>query len=631
MNTTPPQYVLPPEPKHVGEMNWKALRAALLFFCVWNWVITEVLASYFTWQRALGTTHTAIGKWMVYPPWQWMVWFSSQAFTNKSLGVIFPLTGGLFAALIGFTLSIGLMRNLVNRSLRRAMENQKDLHGSAKFATAEDITERAGLLSGKNGLVIGGWMRDENTLVPLISCDDGHSLLIAPPGMGKTAGPAASTLLTNTSWSFIVLDLKGELHKLTSGYRKAIGHKVFCFAPSQPNTSRYNLFEEMIRLGTWYDVQDVEQIVTEFCHEPDDSPTDKHWDDIAKDLDIGIVLHEAYKAKLDGRVVTGRDIAGAFDVPDFITYLNEMTTFEHDPGLQYGWILKGKPQKTHPRVRSAALAMLGRAETNEYNSCLSNARKRFTIYLNPLVINATRQCDFTIDDLVNADTPATLYIVVPIGDIKRLRQLLRVTLTLLFARLSETQRIETPNKYQLTLILDEIARLEQMDVLKTTIPLIRGFRVKVLMICQSVKQLYDVYGPYQSLIDSCTSLISYTPSDNDTARLLSELTGVRTVEYQAASFSGGRYDVAMKGLTTHTQHDQRPLMTPDEVRRLRTPIKDGDVVTAPGDMLIFVSGIPPVLGRQWLYFLDPLLKQRSTIQALSVWDVIRQPALANAS
>jgi hypothetical protein len=93
MNTTPPQYVLPPEPKHVGEMNWKALRAALLFFCVWNWVITEVLASYFTWQRALGTTHTAIGKWMVYPPWQWMVWFSSQAFTNKSLGVIFPLTG----------------------------------------------------------------------------------------------------------------------------------------------------------------------------------------------------------------------------------------------------------------------------------------------------------------------------------------------------------------------------------------------------------------------------------------------------------------------------------------------------------------------------------------------------------
>lgn len=629
MNVTPPQYVLPPEPKRVGEMNWQALRMALLFFCAWNWAITEVLAGYFSWQRALGTSHTNIGKWLMYPPWQWLVWFSSQAFTNKSLGVIFPLTIGLFAALIGFSISVALMRGLVNRSLRKAMENQGDLHGSAKFATSDDI-ETAALLSGRDGLVIGGWMKDENTLVPLISCDDGHSVLFAPPGAGKTSGPAASTLLTNRTSSFIVLDFKGELHKLTSGYRKAIGHNVFCFAPSQPNTSRYNLFGEMIRLGTWYDVQDVEQIVTEFCQEPDDSPNDKHWDDIAKDLDIGIVLHEAYKAKLEGRTVTGRDIAGAFDNADFLAYLKDMTTFEHDPTAQYGWTMRGKPQKTHPRVRSAALAMLARAETNEYDSCLSNARKRFTIYLNPLVINATSQCDFTIDDLVNGDQPATLYIVVPIGEIRRLRQLLRITITLLFARLTETQRIDSPNKHLLMLLLDEVAQLEQMDVLKRAIPLIRGFRVKVLLVCQSVKQLYDVYGPYQSLIEACTSLISYTPSDNDTARLLSDLTGVRTVEYQAVSFSGGRYDVAMKGLTTHTQHDARPLLTPDEVRRLRTPIKRGDIVVAPGDMLIFVSGIPPILGRQWLYFLDPLLKQRSTIPALSSWDVINQPALTGA-
>ncbi len=59
-------------------------------------------------------------------------------------------------------------------------------------------------------------------------------------------------------------------------------------------------------------------------------------------------------------------------------------------------------------------------------------------------------------------------------------------------------------------------------------------------------------------------------------------------------------------------------MTPDEVMRLRPPQKSGDGssehITAPGDMLIFVSGHFPILGMQiMLYFFDPELKRRAAI------------------
>jgi hypothetical protein len=51
--------------------------------------------------------------------------------------------------------------------------------------------------------------------------------------------------------------------------------------------------------------------------------------------------------------------------------------------------------------------------------------------------------------------------------------------------------------------------------------------------------------------------------------------------------------------------------------RLRPPKKEGsgdsEVITEPGDMLIFVSGHFPILGMQMLYFADPELARRSAI------------------
>jgi type IV secretion system protein VirD4 len=62
---------------------------------------------------------------------------------------------------------------------------------------------------------------------------------------------------------------------------------------------------------------------------------------------------------------------------------------------------------------------------------------------------------------------------------------------------------------------------------------------------------------------------------------------------------------------------ERPLVTPDEVMRLRPPTKSGhgtaERIVSPGDMLIFVSGHYPIYGTQILYFTDSVLAERAAI------------------
>ena len=50
--------------------------------------------------------------------------------------------------------------------------------------------------------------------------------------------------------------------------------------------------------------------------------------------------------------------------------------------------------------------------------------------------------------------------------------------------------------------------------------------------------------------------------------------------------------------------------------RLRSPVKDQrDIITEPGDMLIFVAGHAPILGTQSLYFRDPIFTERAKLAA----------------
>ena len=138
-----------------------------------------------------------------------------------------------------------------------------------------------------------------------------------------------------------------------------------------------------------------------------------------------------------------------------------------------------------------------------------------------------------------------------------------------------------------------------------------------LLITQDIRQIVDAYGNNESIVSNCHVRIAFAPNQFETAELLSKMTGVTTVPKASYNFSGSRFSPMMSHVNASVDHIERPLMTPDEVMRLRPPKKEGsgdsEIITEPGDMLIFVSGHFPILGMQMLYFADPELARRSAI------------------
>jgi type IV secretion system protein VirD4 len=144
-----------------------------------------------------------------------------------------------------------------------------------------------------------------------------------------------------------------------------------------------------------------------------------------------------------------------------------------------------------------------------------------------------------------------------------------------------------------------------------------GFGLKAYLITQDIRQIVDEYGRYESIVSNCQVRVAFAPNQYDTAELLSKMTGTQTIRKASFNFSGSRMSPVLDHVSTHMDEIERPLMTPDEIMRLRPPKKESaghqEKIIAPGDMLIFVSGHPPIYGTQMLYFFDPILCSRAEI------------------
>ena len=57
----------------------------------------------------------------------------------------------------------------------------------------------------------------------------------------------------------------------------------------------------------------------------------------------------------------------------------------------------------------------------------------------------------------------------------------------------------------------------------------------------------------------------------------------------------------------------RPLMTAEEVMRLKSAEKRGSSIVSPGELLVFVAGNHVIRGTQPLYFQDKYLNARAQV------------------
>ncbi|MDU9717679.1 type IV secretory system conjugative DNA transfer family protein [Helicobacter pylori] len=118
------------------------------------------------------------------------------------------------------------------------------------------------------------------------------TLIVAPPGAGKTSAVAIPTLLSVPS-SCVVLDIKGELCDLTAGYRqKHFKNKIFIFNPYGTDNSLYfNPFDKKIvsKMSFSEKRRLVEEIANTIFNEKSQDP---HWVEQAKNVFTFHALYE---------------------------------------------------------------------------------------------------------------------------------------------------------------------------------------------------------------------------------------------------------------------------------------------------------------------------------------------------
>jgi type IV secretion system protein VirD4 len=232
-----------------------------------------------------------------------------------------------------------------------------------------------------------------------------------------------------------------------------------------------------------------------------------------------------------------------------------------------------------------------------------------SLYRDPIVAANTEYSEFKVSDLVNHERPVSLYLVVPMASRDRLRPLIRLILNQIVRTLTTTLaykngRAVSANRHPLLLMLDEFPMLGRLDVVAEALSLIAGYGIRACLVAQDLTQIHAVYGRDESITINCDTVVAFAPNKIETAQALSRLAGEATVRHLQRTVSDG-------GTSVSEPEIRRPLITPDEVRRLSA-----------NEVLIFTRGQPAIRTERLQYHTQDLFKRRAALEAPKTSDRI---------
>ncbi|MCY1003942.1 IncP-type conjugal transfer protein TraG [Myxococcus sp. MISCRS1] len=585
---------------------------------------TQYLAVGFAYQPRLGEPLARVAGHALYPPHSVLVWTWRYGSFRPAEAL---LTQATWILLGGVTLTILCLFALA--MLRGAPPSKRTTYGTARWATTADL-QRGGVLVD-DGVVLA--QTEDAVLEEYVDAKGErrlreiragrhllrhngpeHVFVFAPTRSGKGAGIVMPTLL---SWrgSVLVYDLKKELWNETSGWRKKFSHCIR-WEPAAEYSARFNPLLE-VRKGL-QEVKDVQNIV-EMLIDPGGTRGEKdHWKLAGGTLLTAAILHVLYAE--DDKTLAG--VATFLSNPErsIVETLELMLSTQHTAA------------GPHPVVATSTREALNKSE-NELSGVVSTALAFLSIYRDPLVARNTAASDFRISDLMHAKRPVSLYLVLPPSDGERLTPVFRLVLNQIGTRLTESmgtvQRpahqgrtafaarlfgkkppaevhlpaTDTGPKHRLLMLLDEFPTLGRLTFFERSLAFFAGYRIKCLLIAQSLGQLEEKYGANNSILDNAHVRVSYGANNEKTAARISEMLGKSTVVTESTSFSGQRLSGWLGNKSSSEQEHARDLLTP------------GEVMTLPSsDALVMVGGIPPFRGKKVLYYADPAFTARANLQ-----------------
>jgi type IV secretion system protein VirD4 len=250
----------------------------------------------------------------------------------------------------------------------------------------------------------------------------------------------------------------------------------------------------------------------------------------------------------------------------------------------------------HPVAYMNLAAFLQKAD-KERSGVISTANSSLELWANPLIDTATASSDFDIQQFKKDVT--TVYVGLTPDNLKRLQPLMQV----FYQQATEflSRKMPTPDEiYGVMFMMDEFPTLGKMEQFMSGIAYFRGYKVRLFLIIQDTQQLKGTYedSGMNSFLSNATFRITFAANNYETANLISQLCGNKTVESESAG-KPKYLDFNPGSRTLNVSKAQRALLLPQEV------------IGLPRDeQIILIESQPPIKSNKIKYYDHPLFKKR---------------------
>lgn len=502
------------------------------------------------------------------------------------------------------------------------LPKKKSLHGDARWANMGEI-KKAGLL-GNDGVILGYircgflWLSIKYLMLP----GQLGILLAAPPRSGKGAG-FVNTNMLNWNDSAVVLDIRQESWRVTSGFRQKHGQQCFLFNPvaEDGKTCQWNPLTYVNR-DPALRINDLQKIANMFF--PDPEQGDPFWASSSRTLFLGVALY-------------------VFETPELPCTIGEImrqVMFGEEESMGEHWkkVIEARDNSERPLSSTcqAALYDFIFLSANTQSSIRKTFSAKLELWLNPIVDAATSGDSFDLRDL--RKKRISLWVGVLPGDLARLQ----VILNLLFQQILEANTREMPEdnpelKHQLLMMMDEFTAVGKVPIIASSVSYLGGYNIRLAIVIQGPSQLRSVYGPEvaETIMTCMGAQIAFAPREQKHAVDISESLGYTTVKAKSDTKAAG-LSLSRAGGSVNTSDQRRALLLPQEVKELGKlneilfledvkPIKCGKIRYFK-DSTFKARLMPPATAKKIQYSLPPpLVKKKGAVQATgnSVIDLLK--------